>query len=67
MNPATQHPSPAVCNHGHWLSHCAMCLKRENECDYGSCAAAATSVVRSSIECRRTCDAHAPIITVAAR
>ncbi len=36
---------PEVCNHGYWLHDCGLCLKRDGECDYGSCTEPVTTLV----------------------
>jgi len=52
-----------TCNHGYWLTDCALCVKREHECDYGSCTAEAAILVLGAREGRRACLAHVERVT----
>jgi hypothetical protein len=48
-----------LCNHGYFMHDCAICLKRDDECDYGTCTAKAVAVAKGSHESRRSCLRHA--------
>jgi hypothetical protein len=48
-----------LCNHGYFVHDCAICEKRADECDYGSCAAKAVAVAQGTRESRRSCLRHA--------
>jgi hypothetical protein len=61
--------STEICDHGYYLSHCALCLKRPGECDYGSCTEPATTSVETrahgrTFERRPMCERHGPLATV---
>jgi hypothetical protein len=55
---------PAICDHGYYLTDCAMCAKLPGECDYGSCQKPATTSVETRAhgrvcEIRPMCEHHA--------
>jgi hypothetical protein len=55
---------PAICDHGYYLTDCALCAKLPGECDYGSCQAPATTSVETRAhgrvcEIRPMCAHHA--------
>jgi hypothetical protein len=54
-----------LCNHGYFPTDCALCLKREGECDYASCERPATMVLQGVFESRPACADHAPKMIVA--
>jgi hypothetical protein len=51
--------SATTCDHGYWLTDCAMCAKLPGECDYGSCQEPATTNV-PTIAHGRVCE-HRPM------
>lgn len=59
-----------LCNHGYFLADCAICEKRDGECDYGSCEADASGRVvfirlNRVVDSRPCCNAHIGAMTCA--